>query len=86
MKHSFFLSTLSGYEQNVILRLMKRLSMLTLLILAPIILQAQERMTPELLWKLGRVSAAGVTEDGQHLIYSVYYPDVKKQHRCQNLL
>lgn len=57
---------------------MKRFAMLTLLILMPFTLLAQERMTPELLWKLGRVSAAGVTEDGQHLIYSVYYPDVEK--------
>ncbi len=56
---------------------MKRFAMLSLLILVPFALQAQERMTPELLWKLGRVSAAGITEDGQHLIYSVYYPDVE---------
>lgn len=39
------------------------------------ILQAQSTMTPELLWKLGRVSGLGITEDGKHVIYSVSTPD-----------
>lgn len=38
-------------------------------------LQAQDVMSPELLWKLGRVNGLGVTEDGQHVIYSVTTPD-----------
>lgn len=38
--------------------------------------QAQDRMTPELLWKLGRLSAMGITKDGKNIIYSVSYPDV----------
>lgn len=51
---------------------------LLLLVLVPILsLNAQDRMTPELLWKLGRVSALGVTEDGQKLIYQATYPDVQ---------
>lgn len=37
---------------------------------------AQDRMTPELLWKLGRLSAMGITKDGKSIIYSVSYPDV----------
>ncbi|MDZ7606018.1 MAG: S9 family peptidase [Cyclobacteriaceae bacterium] len=36
-----------------------------------ITLPAQNTMTPELLWKLGRVSAQGVTKDGKSVIYSV---------------
>jgi dipeptidyl aminopeptidase/acylaminoacyl peptidase len=34
-------------------------------------------MTPELLWKLGRVNGMGVTTDGQQVIYSVSTPDVE---------
>ena len=34
-------------------------------------LSAQEVMTPELLWKLGRVGALGITKDGNSIVYSV---------------
>ena len=37
---------------------------------------AQEKMTPELLWKLGRVSALGISKDKKYIIYSVSTPDV----------
>jgi dipeptidyl aminopeptidase/acylaminoacyl peptidase len=37
---------------------------------------AQDVMTPELLWKLGRVSAEEVTADGKNVIYSVSIPNV----------
>lgn len=33
--------------------------------------QAQNVMTPELLWKLGRVSLEGTTPDGQYVLYGV---------------
>ncbi len=32
-------------------------------------------MTPELLWKLGRVSGLGISEDGRYVLYSVSTPD-----------
>lgn len=32
-------------------------------------------MTPELLWKLGRVSVLGVTADGEQVLYRVTYPE-----------
>lgn len=38
---------------------------------------AQNTMTPELLWQLGRVSAVGVTEDQTHLVYRVGKPDME---------
>ena len=45
------------------------------LIIAGIILvsglKAQEVMTPELLWELGRVSAVGITKDGKSIVYNV---------------
>lgn len=34
-------------------------------------------MNPETLWDLGRVGAKGISEDGQHLVYSVTRPDVE---------
>lgn len=38
---------------------------------------SQERMTPELLWKLGRVSGLGVSKDGKYVVYSVTVPDMQ---------
>jgi dipeptidyl aminopeptidase/acylaminoacyl peptidase len=37
---------------------------------------AQNLMTPELLWKLGRVSGKGISKDGKFVIYSVGTPNV----------
>ena len=37
---------------------------------------SQNLMTPELLWKLGRVSALGVSKDKKFVVYSVSTPDV----------
>lgn len=37
---------------------------------------AQNVMTPERLWQLGRVSAVGLTPDGQQVIYRVSTPDI----------
>ncbi len=47
-----------------------------LLLLITISTFAQNRMTPELLWKLGRVSGLGVSKDGKYVVYSVSTPDV----------
>lgn len=37
---------------------------------------AQNLLTPELLWKLGRVSAKGISKDGKYVVFSVGTPDV----------
>ncbi len=34
-----------------------------------------ERMTPELLWKLGRVSGLGISKDGRYVVYNVAIPN-----------
>ncbi len=47
-----------------------------LLLLITISTFAQNRMTPELLWKLGRVSGLGISKDGKYVVYSVSTPDV----------
>ena len=38
--------------------------------------KAQNLLTPELLWKLGRVSGKGISKDGKYVIYTVGVPDV----------
>ncbi len=47
-----------------------------LLLLTSINLFAQNIMTPELLWKLGRVSFLGISKDQQFVLYDVATPDV----------
>ncbi len=39
---------------------------------------AQQTMTPELLWKLGRVSALGISKDGKNIVYRVSTPSVEE--------
>src|ERR1043166_9182493 len=41
-------------------------------------------MTPELLWKLGRVGGLGISKDGKYVLYSVPTPDAdanKSKHK-----
>ena len=37
---------------------------------------AQNVLTPELLWKIGRVSGKGISKDGKYVIYDVGVPDI----------
>lgn len=39
---------------------------------------SQNKMTPELLWSLGRVSGLGLSKDKQWLVYSVSTPDINE--------
>ena len=50
--------------------------MLVYLLATSYISFSQNLMTPELLWKLGRVNAVGVSKDKQFVVYSVGTPDV----------
>ena len=38
--------------------------------------EGQQNLTPETLWKLGRVSAVGITTDKTGVVYTVSTPDV----------
>jgi dipeptidyl aminopeptidase/acylaminoacyl peptidase len=49
----------------------------TIALLLPVILFAQNYMTPELLWKLGRVTGLGISKDGKYVVYTVTTPDVE---------
>src|ERR1700743_1530812 len=37
---------------------------------------AQNKMTPELLWQLGRVTGLGISTDGKFIVYNVSTPDI----------
>lgn len=47
--------------------------------------QAQQPLTPETLWQLGRVSAETVTPDGKDIIYGVTYYDLVENKAEKNL-
>ncbi|KGO81236.1 peptidase S9 [Flavobacterium beibuense F44-8] len=55
---------------------MKKLLILTLSIMG--LSASAQHMTPELLWKLGRVSALGITKDGKNIVYKVSVPSVEE--------
>lgn len=56
---------------------MKKIFILSFLFLSAFTLTAQNVMTPELLWQLGRVSPLGISKDGQSVIYRVTTPSVE---------
>ncbi len=41
-------------------------------------MSAQSQMTPELLWKLGRVSVLGISKDGNEILYKVATPSIEE--------
>lgn len=51
-------------------------TILLLLFVAPFFCLAQNVMTPELLWKLGRLNAIGISKDKKYVVYLVSTPDV----------
>ncbi|WP_294820645.1 S9 family peptidase [uncultured Flavobacterium sp.] len=56
---------------------MKKILLLTFSIMG-LSASAQQHMTPELLWKVGRVSALGITKDGKSIVYKVSTPNVQE--------
>jgi hypothetical protein len=55
---------------------MKKIGLLIVIVFSMASLHAQQVMSPELLWKLGRVSPIGISKDGTSLVYKVGYPSV----------
>ena len=55
---------------------MKRIVLLPLLFCLFICATAQTLLTPEMLWKLGRVSPVGISKDGVNVIFTVSVPNV----------
>jgi dipeptidyl aminopeptidase/acylaminoacyl peptidase len=56
---------------------MKKLLILTLGMMG-LTATAQDVMTPELLWKLGRVTPLGISKDGKNIVYKVATPSVEE--------
>ncbi len=50
----------------------------TAVLLIPFFSGAQKVMTPELLWKLGRVNGLGISKDGKNIVYSVSTPNAEE--------
>jgi hypothetical protein len=42
---------------------------------------AQNNMTPELLWKLGRVNSLGISRDGKNVLYNVTTYNAQKTNQ-----
>ena len=55
---------------------MKKLLLLTITCIAFANIKAQNKLTPETLWKLGRVSEPRISPDGKNLVYNVRTFDV----------
>ncbi len=53
-----------------------KFNLLLVFILMTLAVNAQNVMTPELLWQLGRVNPQGISKDGKYVIYSVGTPSV----------
>ncbi|MDQ6814512.1 MAG: S9 family peptidase, partial [Bacteroidota bacterium] len=56
---------------------MKRIKLITAFALVFFSAFAQERMTPELLWKLGRVAGVGITKDSLNVVFTVSTPSIE---------
>ncbi len=57
---------------------MKKLLILTLITMSVNGVVAQNFMSPELLWKLGRISPLGISKDEKNIIYKVSSPSVEE--------
>jgi hypothetical protein len=64
---------------------MKNLIFISSLIVTTFNALTQNNMTPELLWKLGRVSAVGSTKDDSGVVYAVITPDVDQNKSNRKL-
>lgn len=64
---------------------MKKLTFLLFISLITTQIFAQNRLTPELLWSLGRVSLQDVSPDGQTVLYSVTYSNIKENNSKRDL-
>ena len=56
---------------------MKKIVFITLIMMS-LIATAQNTMSPELLWKLGRVTALGISKDGKNIVYKVTTPSIEE--------
>ncbi len=68
----------TAYLHSINVKLMKITSFLFAFTIISLAAAAQGRMTPELLWQLGRVSAVGITKDQSGVVYKVSTPNMEE--------
>lgn len=73
--HQIKLAIFSIRKKSVIT--MKKTLFIPLLMMS-LTAMAQNVMTPELLWKLGRVTPLGISKDGKNVVYKVTTPSVQE--------
>ncbi|MEI6185355.1 MAG: hypothetical protein WCP65_07480, partial [Bacteroidota bacterium] len=49
-----------------------------ILMMQIVVAQNKKSLTPDMLWKIGRVSARGITKDKKYVIYTVSNPQVSE--------
>ncbi|MFT6814401.1 MAG: dipeptidyl aminopeptidase/acylaminoacyl peptidase [Sphingobacteriales bacterium] len=64
---------------------MKKISILFVVFFSIFAIQAQNKLTPELLWKLKRVSEHAISPDGQFVVYSVKEYDLSENKGVSQL-
>jgi Tol biopolymer transport system component len=57
---------------------MNKKNLFAILILISVNAMAQNLMSPELLWKLGRVTVLGISKDGKNIVYKVATPSIEE--------
>ncbi len=57
---------------------MKNKTLLLAFTFIALISSAQEKMTPKLLWTLGRINVTGITKDESGVVYTVSTPDIEE--------
>ena len=74
-KHQIKLAIFIVRKKSIIK--MKKVLLIPLLMMS-LNAMAQNVMTPELLWKLGRVAPLGISKDGKNVVYKVTTPSVQE--------
>jgi len=57
---------------------MRNITSILFIVLSLPVFSQNAKMTPEFLWKLGRVSGLGISKDGKSVVYSVSTPNVQE--------
>src|SRR6476620_5615050 len=55
---------------------MKKVLLLTLTLLCMSAVKSQNTLTPELLWKLGRITPLGISKDAKNVVFKVATPSI----------
>ena len=74
---AFFWNKIIAFKSQKNLFTMKKILFITLTMMS-LNAMAQNMMSPEILWKLGRVTSLGVSKDGKNVVYTVSTPSIEE--------